>query len=355
MLLCKAGFCLFFDSQITVKFTPRCYTISSEEHYFDSKKQLLPVFTKEAAGNVAGQDNVGGLIGYIQRDSTLIKNCYSVGFVTGSRNTGGLIAATAPSTAQSSYWDSEASEQASSDSGTPRTTEQMQQQNTFSAWDFTTIWFMNPGYSYPLLRAHIISPIVKNQISVQVHLIGEPLSFTLPPSTFHDPNGLLLTYQASLAGGLPLPPWLAFISSTQTFVGTPLTGAQGVLNIEVRACNLPEQCVTSTFTLTLPNRPPQVQNAILPQTAFNRVPFQFILPEATFFDPDGDRPRLTATSLGGGELLPWLCFNSSTLAFEGTAETTGFLMLTVVATDTFNASVSMHFGLTVSEIAGKYW
>ena len=46
-------------------------------------------------------------------------------------------------------------------------------------------------------------------------------SFTVPAGTFVDVDGDTLSYAATLAGGDPLPGWLSFDTTTQTFSGTP--------------------------------------------------------------------------------------------------------------------------------------
>ncbi len=310
-----------------------------------------------AGGDVVGTSNVGGLLGEDWRQNlgsreTIIENSYAKAQVVGSSTTGGLIGKEAWSiSVQKSYWDVEISGQSTSDGGEGRITADMQQHSTFTGWDFTSIWFLRSGYTYPLLRAHIALPLLENAIVPQRHFIGQFLSFTLPADIFIDPNGLLLIYEASLVSGFPLPPWLAFLKDTQTFVGTPLSGAQGSLEISVKACNVPDKCTSTTFTLTLPNRAPTVQSAIPAQTARNGVAFQFIVPEAAFFDDDGDKLDFSAKALDGGPLPAWLQFNSVLGIFSGTATTRGTFWVNLTVSDGFGGAVSTVFEIVTPNSA----
>jgi len=55
-------------------------------------------------------------------------------------------------TIHNSYWDIETSGQSSSDGGEGKTTAEMKQQATFIGWDFTNIWDIIEGVTYPYLR-----------------------------------------------------------------------------------------------------------------------------------------------------------------------------------------------------------
>ena len=108
-----------------------------------------------ATGSVNGNDKVGGLVGESESDD-FISNSYSIGSVTGNTmNTGGLVGFINTGSGDevtSSYWDILTSGQATSAGGTGQTTAQMMQQVSFVDWDFTTIWSICEGESYPWLR-----------------------------------------------------------------------------------------------------------------------------------------------------------------------------------------------------------
>lgn len=108
-----------------------------------------------ATGSVTGGNYVGGLAGYSSNGSWT--NSYSAGCVTvpvGSGGYGGgLLGWGLGQVIISSYWDVQASCQATSVAGgAGLTTAQMKAQASFPGWDFTNIWMINEGVSYPTLR-----------------------------------------------------------------------------------------------------------------------------------------------------------------------------------------------------------
>jgi len=80
-----------------------------------------------------------------------LTNCYAAGKVTGI-NTGGLVGADMDADVTSSYYDSEVTGQNDTGNGSPKTTMEMMQQATFEGWDFTSLWAIDEGASYPYLR-----------------------------------------------------------------------------------------------------------------------------------------------------------------------------------------------------------
>jgi len=98
---------------------------------------------------------VGGLAG---RNSGSISFCYAAGLVNGNDCVGGLVgytdAAPVAGSVESSFWDVEASGQASGAGGTGKTTAEMKMPSTFTdaGWDFIGTWGMRKGNSYPELR-----------------------------------------------------------------------------------------------------------------------------------------------------------------------------------------------------------
>jgi len=101
-----------------------------------------------AVESTATGSSVGGLVG---DQAGEISNCYSTGAVKGPSETGGLVGAWHSGTTSSSYWDTQTSGQSTSAKGTGRTTSQMKQQTQYG-WDFTTVWGILEGTSYPYLR-----------------------------------------------------------------------------------------------------------------------------------------------------------------------------------------------------------
>ncbi len=119
------------------------------------------IWDSYAQGPVTGNGSVGGLIGQDYNYFGLgVKNSYATGLVTCSFSCGGLIGtySTGPPTGvESSYWDY----QTTTISGDPRdplfvgtetSTANMKQQVTFVGWNFSEIWQICEGTSYPFLR-----------------------------------------------------------------------------------------------------------------------------------------------------------------------------------------------------------
>ncbi|HOV34117.1 MAG TPA: GLUG motif-containing protein, partial [Candidatus Hydrogenedens sp.] len=105
---------------------------------------LLNCYSISSTG---GYNYIGGLVG---NNTGTISKCYSAGAVSGSVSVGGLVGKNT-ATVDSSYWDKDASGQASSSGGTGKTTAEMKQQVTYAGWDFTNIWTIEEGISYPYL------------------------------------------------------------------------------------------------------------------------------------------------------------------------------------------------------------
>lgn len=64
---------------------------------------------------------------------------------------------------------------------------------------------------------------------------GEAIAVALPDGLFVDDDGDALTYAAALAGGAPLPDWLAFDDELLTFAGTAPSDFSGTLDISISA------------------------------------------------------------------------------------------------------------------------
>ncbi len=73
-------------------------------------------------------------------------------------------------------------------------------------------------------------------------------SFELP--AFGDVDGDSLNYTAALAGGSPLPLWLAFDSDTRQFAGTPPTDFHGTRTVKVTGSD-GAASATTTFSLNI--------------------------------------------------------------------------------------------------------
>jgi len=112
-----------------------------------------------ALGDVTGQSSVGGLIGNAEGVGNTYKrninNCYSAGKVIGESNTGGLIGIISDNlyyTVNNCYYDGIASGDVIQQwYYTSKLTSGMKVQATYTNWNFTGIWGIDEGNSYPYL------------------------------------------------------------------------------------------------------------------------------------------------------------------------------------------------------------
>ncbi len=129
-----------------------------------------------ARGDVSGTLSVGGLVGYFSGTASsgqTVFNSYSSGKVTGNSNNelGAFTGRSGVTFTGTNYYDSDRANvsvshgSAGSPAGTPpqgRGTEAMMKQETFSGWDFGSIWNINEGETYPYFDFCGFTPEVQN-------------------------------------------------------------------------------------------------------------------------------------------------------------------------------------------------
>lgn len=110
-----------------------------------------------AVGNVTGAEKVGGFVGYAHQGvgNCIIEYCHSVGIVTGTLDTGGFCGENNDlnlATIYYCFYDETTSGQIDTGKGTPRSTQQMKDVDTFIGWDgwhiLTHPTNLNNGYPY---------------------------------------------------------------------------------------------------------------------------------------------------------------------------------------------------------------
>lgn len=125
-----------------------------------SSNQLKNIYNCYAKGTVLGESYLGGLVGQTTYSYKIyLKNCYSSNTITvkpGSSGSyvNGLIGSSYSTTyvvVTSSYFDSTVCGK-TTPTAQARTTSQMSQQSNYISWDFSAIWMMKTGETYPLLR-----------------------------------------------------------------------------------------------------------------------------------------------------------------------------------------------------------
>jgi hypothetical protein len=135
---------------------------------------IVPAITNcYATGSVHGSDwHIGGLVGVdggTGFNNEVINNSFSAGGVSGGSEVGGLVGMSGGATLVGCYWDITRSGQTAGsgyvhagdaltgvNSGSSQTDYFYYTTNApLTAWDFTTIWEINSGVSYPTLRPDV--------------------------------------------------------------------------------------------------------------------------------------------------------------------------------------------------------
>ncbi|QTH40615.1 S-layer homology domain-containing protein [Cohnella sp. LGH] len=141
-----------------------------------------------AIGDVNGQINVGGLAG--NTDFGGISESYATGSVNGQVRAGGLIGQNNGGELTDSFWDRETTLQSSAcgynNEGYPGTTctatalavAEALTQSSYSAWDFTNVWFMIDGATRPFLRSEW-SRTIGNAHQLQLMAMNVSADYTL--------------------------------------------------------------------------------------------------------------------------------------------------------------------------------
>eukprot|EP01037_Dinobryon_pediforme_P007662 gene7662-7723_t len=191
----------------------------------------------------------------------------------------------------------------------------------------------------------LAAPVLSAQTATQTWKLGNAVNFTLPLTTFTDPQAQKLTYSATLANGTALPTWLSFNASTGTFSGTVPNTVNG-LSIKVTATDTSGLSASETFSVLTPAAAPVLSTQTATQIWGLGKTVSFALPSTTFTDPQAEKLTYTATLSNGAALPTWLSFNASTGTFSGTVpNTVNGLNLKVTATDTSGLSASETFSV----------
>ena len=115
------------------------------------------------SGTSDGRNFVGGLVG---RNEGAVSKCYSIGNVTGDQHISGLVGQNLYGVVSNSFWDTQTSGQATSDGGTGKTSEEMQDIATFTGagWNITAV---DPGETLPDCIWNIVDTVTYPFLSWQ--------------------------------------------------------------------------------------------------------------------------------------------------------------------------------------------
>lgn len=190
-----------------------------------------------ATGPVAGSNMVGGLAGY--NWSGGVTECYAAGAVAGAEKTGGL-AGTNSGTVSSSWWDKQTSGQAGSAGGTGTNTTAMKQAATYAGWDFTNVWRITAGVTYPYFAV----PASGTAPEMEVQGNGVPIADgdAAPQTTDHTDFGPVAVTGGTAARSFTI---LNVGGTNLTLGGTPKVAVGGMHAVDFTVSVQPASPVVS--------------------------------------------------------------------------------------------------------------
>ena len=178
-----------------------------------------------------------------------------------------------------------------------------------TVWDKATLASFFPPPNRP--------PKLGVDVGALLALEDQPFSFTLPEGTFLDPDDNdTLTLTATLAGGSPLPGWLAFDATAKTFSGTPGNGDVASLRISLTATDSGGLSASTDISLQVVNvndAPFAVDDVasaiedgsalVIPQAALLANDVDVDADDARFIAAVADSSAGVSVSIVGGEVV----------------------------------------------------
>ncbi len=198
------------------------------------------------------------------------------------------------------------------------------------------------------------APTVINAIPNQHASENNPFTFSVASNTFNDiDKNDTLTFSAQLSDKNPLPNWLHFDASTQTFSGTPQAEDMGSLSIQVIATDSQGKPATATFVLDISNvnQAPTTSGIANINTLQNSAGDSVDL-FAAFADREDKDEQLTYTIIGNtnNTLVTQTTIDAQTgkLQLHYGENQFGSSIISVRATDTQGLSVDTNFTVNVA-------
>ncbi len=187
--------------------------------------------------------------------------------------------------------------------------------------------------SFAIHVGDITVPSVPDQ---QVY-VGNSTLFTF--DAFEYPNANF-TYSTN-----PLPPFISFDPPSRTFLFAPVSGDQGTYTITVTADDGNGGTPSTSFQLTIPDRPPVLSTPLSDQTALTGQYFEYIFDP--FTDKDNDVLIYTAVEEGTGALPGWLTLDSAERKLYGTPFGQAVYAIQITANDQHGGFAAGNFTITV--------
>lgn len=225
--------------------------------YFYAGETTTSISNCYATGSILGNTSVGGLVGLFSSlnggiSRGKITNCYSIGAVKGTGTNpsiGGLIGILENNlTVISSYWDMDASAVSTSAGGTGKTTAEMKSQTTFVGWDFSSIWTIsatkNSGYPYlTALGVYVPLPTVSSLLINNGDATATNRSVTLNNICTGNPAYYMASESSSFSGAS----WLSY-STAPTF---SLSSGNGTKTVYFKVKNDAGESTVANDTIML--------------------------------------------------------------------------------------------------------
>ncbi len=194
------------------------------------------------------------------------------------------------------------------------------------------------------------APVLNSAIPDQNADEDDPFSFDFT-SFFSDPDGDTLTFAAvqgtTFSTGTNLPAWLT--ESNGVLSGTPTAADTGTFPVSVTAVDSTGESVEGNFEITVTNfnDAPTLTGTVADQTVIEDQTLTLDL--SSFFSDEDPGDSITFNI---PNLPAWLSLNSVTGVLTGTPgdADVGTVTLTIEASDTFNATTSDSFDVTVTNV-----
>jgi uncharacterized repeat protein (TIGR03803 family) len=176
-------------------------------------------------GEINGRNNVGGLFGEIQGGGLSITNSYVSATISGTNSFGPIIGASSSNNISNTYWNSTVSGINSASNGSPKTTLEMQNQSTFTNWDFDDVWQMGQcsNNGFPVFQWQTVEPLP------QVDTLDDVVAcdnYTLPALT----NG---AYFAQSGGETPIAEGSTLNTNQTIYIFAEVDGCKNESSFQV--------------------------------------------------------------------------------------------------------------------------
>lgn len=169
-------------------------------------------------GTVYGVNNVGGVSG--SNDGGNMQNCYSVGTISGYSPVGGISGKSTGGSIQNCFYLDTSAE--NNGIGTAKTESEFSDKDTFTGWDFDTVWEFSEELNRPVLKTaqeycvNILSGVyTKTQTGYELNvLLASPADAYTLSAALYDEQGRMISFSTEVCSGES--EYLLNIPSTET-------------------------------------------------------------------------------------------------------------------------------------------